>query len=112
MGENKHRNFLLFFTNTDYEIIESIKLFIQRELGIVGITKTNLPRKETHNISYDLIYRHDKAYQVLSNLESFHSKKEKKIRLCHDYKLTMKKSKYTEEESLVRNNIIQEFFNL
>jgi len=109
-GTNK--SLQLSFHNNEINILEEIRDFIYKDIGIIGNISLKKAKKENHQDAYDLKYAYRNALAVANKLTSIHPKKVHRIKIYNlIQKATKANGKYTEEEKLQRENLILEFFN-
>ena len=110
---SENKTIQVSFHNTDLQLINSIRAYIERELGFRGSLATKNPRQETHSISYDLKYSYKQALLIFEHLTSCHRKKTHRIATVLKYyaQLTPRNGKYT-IEMLNRRKAFERLFFL
>ena len=101
----------LSFHNNELSILHEIRQFIENELNIKGSIATKLPKKDVHNVAYDLKYvYYSKVNRILSHINSKHPKKSHRIKISFALeKLTPRNGKYT-DEVLKEKKALEEMF--
>lgn len=102
------------FTNTDLELLKSIKEFIYNELHIKGGLRKKTLTNILHTQAYTLDYKNRSALQLCTYIKSNHYKKRLRINLClSDYiSVTARNGKYSEELLLKKLQFEYNFLNL
>jgi len=110
-NEKANKTIQISFHNTELTILEEIRDFILRDVGIRGSISTKRPQKETHSISYELKYTQYKGYLVSRKINSHHPKKKHRIETyVKIQKLTPRNGKYFTGVLKKRNELIETFF--
>lgn len=111
-NKGKNKSIQISFHNNELVILENIKDFILKDIGILGTIAKKTSKNINHQDAYDLKYSYRSALTVANNLMSIHPKKVHRIKI---YNLIQEKTnrngKYTEQEKLERENLLIQFFN-
>lgn len=109
--KGKNKTLQISFTNNELEILESIKLFIQNEIDCTGSISRKKARQATHSDSFELKYVFRNATNVAEKIISLHPKKKHRIEVYKKIQeATKRNGKYTEEEDMLRDSLMSEFF--
>ena len=112
-AKGKNKTIQISFHNNELEILKEIQQFILKELNVKGHISTKLPKKENHNIAYDLKYTYLNGLKVANKLHLKHTKKAHKIKIYNSIqKATKRNGKYTEEELQKRRDLETLFFQI
>ena len=112
-NKGKNKTLQLSFHNNELEILKSIQKFILDDLGIKGFISKKLPKKDNHNIAYDLKYNYISALKVANKISSLHPKKSHRIKIYNLIQTKIKRNgKYSNEEILEREILEKKFFQI
>ena len=108
---NANKTIQLSFHNNEIVILEEIRNFIQKELGLNGVISIKRARKISHQDSYDLKYVYKKALIIANNLNISHPKKIHRIKVYNEIQnCTIRNGKYTKEQFDTRGELERLFF--
>lgn len=111
MHKGGNRTIQVSFSNNEIDILNQIKDFIEKDIGIKGHISKKKTYSLNHNTPYELSYRYLNGLKVANKMLSIHPKKLHRIKIYNLIQANTKRNgKYTEIELLKRNNLINEFF--
>lgn len=106
-----NRTLQVSFHNCELEILEKIQEFILKDINIKGSISCKKSKKKEHSDAYDLKYVYQNALKVANKLETIHPKKLHRIKVYNEVQLhTKRNGKYTAQEKLKRESLIEDFF--
>lgn len=109
---SRNKTLQISFHNCELNILQNIQSFIYEDIGIKGHISCKKAKKENHRDAYDLKYSYRSAFEVARKLKTIHLKKKHRINI---YKLVQEKTKrngkYSEQEKLEREKLIEKFFD-
>lgn len=111
--KGKNKTLQVSFHNNERFILESIKNFIQKDLGIKGTITRKLAKKASHQDAYELKYVYRSALLVARKMYPFsiHPKKRYRIEVYEEIQFyTIRNGKYTEEQQKHRKMLMDKFF--
>ncbi len=110
-NKKKNKTLQLSFHNNEVYILDQIRYFILKELGIMGSISLKKAKKETHQDSYDLKYTYQNALKVANSIKTIHNKKKHRVKIYNlIQKNTKRNGKYSEEELKYREELLELFF--
>ncbi len=111
-GNSRYKTVSLSFHNNELEILNKIKRFIEKEIGVKGVIVEKKPRSINHNISYDLKYDFfNKVLLISENLKIEHPKKKHRVKIAKELNTIIPKNgKYTPKLLERRAELEQLFF--
>ncbi|HAH23781.1 MAG TPA: hypothetical protein DCL77_08490 [Prolixibacteraceae bacterium] len=110
---NTNKTIQVSFHNNELGILEEIKSFIFSNLGIIGSITKKKCRKIHHGVAYDLKYTYKNGLLVVNKITSYHQKKMHRIEIYNLIQSKTKRNgKYTMEDIIERNRLIDQFFQV
>lgn len=105
-----HKHLKVCFHNNELSIINSIKEFIDSELGCSGYIRCKKSKKETHQDSYDLSYCYRFAVEICNKLNSLHPKKSHRIAIYNEIQEIIPRNGHYTEKLLSKRLELEEKF--
>jgi intein-encoded DNA endonuclease-like protein len=113
-SNSKFKTVFISFHNNELAILEAIRDFIYKELQIKGVIVTKTPKKENHNIAYDLKYDFlEKTVMIIKKMKLLHPKKKHRIKMTLAlHAIVPRNGKYSSSMLLTRQKIEEDFFKV
>lgn len=111
LSNSKNKTIQLSFHNNELSILNSIKTFIDSEIGCNGVISTKKPRKINHSVSFDLKYSYSSALDVANRISTIHPKKKHRIEIYQKIQeVTPRNGKYTDDLRKRRSELEELFW--
>jgi DNA-binding transcriptional regulator WhiA len=110
--KDEERKIVCGFTNTNEELLNKIRFFIEKKLQIKTKLHTKKSKKITHKVGFELRVNGPNALKLLNQIPFLHPKKVKRLSIAVEIqKCTPRNGKYTKPQLEYRRKLCDQLLS-